>query len=429
MIRKVVILGGGESGIGAGLFSAAKGYDTFLSERGVLAVDAKSALLKHKISFEEGGHTPDKVFTADIIVKSPGIPDHVPLLMEAKLRSIEVVSEIEWASRHTKKPVIAVTGTNGKTTTTSLIHHFLTKAGVKAGVGGNIGYSFARLLLNESDYEVFVLEVSSFQLDDCFTFRPHIAALTNITPDHLDRYGYEMKNYVEAKFRMAQAQRHNDYFIYKNDDSWVSKRVKTVDNTQCLEIDEHGPELNMSSASIRGRHNEANIKMAALAAILYGIKQDEVEQALPSFTAEKHRLQWVLTHQGAAWYNDSKATNVDAVFYALDSFTHDIIWIAGGVDKGNDYSMIDDLVSQRVKLLISLGKDNKPLEDFFEDKVPVKRAYSMDEAVSIASQNAGSGDTVLLSPACASFDLFKNYEERGNQFIETVKSKFKSVTL
>lgn len=421
MSNRIVILGAGESGVGAALLAHAKGHTVFISDYGKIIPHYKSKLETKKITFEEGGHKTDKILKADLVIKSPGIPDSAPIIKKINEHKIPVQSEIEFASTFTDKKIIAITGTNGKTTTTSLVHHIMAHAGYKAALGGNIGKSFAELVIEDSRYDWYILELSSFQLEGCYTFHPTIAILTNITPDHLDRYDYKIENYIAAKFRIAQAMTSNDVFIYRKDDPYPQ-----------VEIGENGPEIvaidhttqvdvDISRSSLKGPHNQYNLQMAVIAAQYAGAHKAAIEDAVSSFTAAPHRLQFVAEYKGVKYYNDSKATNVEAVYYALQSFSERIIWVAGGVDKGNDYSTIKRLVKDKVAHIIAMGKDNSPLKAAFGDHIPISEAKSIGEAVQSAFKNAQGGNVVLLSPACASFDLFKNYEDRGNQFINEIK--------
>ncbi|GAB3169796.1 UDP-N-acetylmuramoyl-L-alanine--D-glutamate ligase [Telluribacter humicola] len=440
--KKISILGGGESGVGAALLGKAKGFTVFLSDKGTLQDKYRQVLEKEGIPYEEGGHTPERILDADEVVKSPGIPDNVPLVLELHRRGIPVISEIELAARYTQAHLIAITGSNGKTTTTLLIYHLLKQAGLSVGLAGNIGDSFARQVIEE-DHDYYVLELSSFQLDNMYDFRANVAVLLNITPDHLDRYEYNFQNYVNSKFRIIQNQTSEDDFIYYNENEpilaelqkrdiaarqWPISLAKVVEeggylNEGILHVHSHGQTMAqaMEELPIKGPHNAINAMAALLVAQSVGIAPDQIRKGLLSFQNAPHRLEPVATINGVSYINDSKATNVDSVFYALGSFDAPVILIAGGVDKGNDYTQIEDLVRQKVKGLIALGTDTGKLTNFFSDTVPAMYAtQDLQDALLKAYEWAAPGDIVLLSPACASFDLFRNYEDRGNKFREAV---------
>lgn len=428
---KIAILGGGESGTGAALLAKHLGHEVFLSDGGKLKESYKNELLDKGIPNEEGKHTWTSIFEADEIIKSPGIPDGLPPLAELRRLGKPVISEIEFAGRHTSATIIGITGSNGKTTTTRLTHHLLTTAGLNAAIGGNVGYSFARNIIeNKSDYHV--LELSSFQLDGIVSFRPHIAILLNITPDHLDRYEYKMENYVRSKFRIAMNQHADDLLITNAGDPEIQNYLKSNKLApRMIEIPTHfsstkklvvsGSEYDMTGCRLKGPHNFFNASCAIHAAKAVGVSDEAIQEGLDTFVNDPHRLEFVAEINGVEYINDSKATNVDSVFYALQAMEKPVVWIAGGTDKGNDYSPIEDLVRQKVKALICLGVDNQKLLGVFSPVLKnIEEARSAKEAVERASIYAESGDVVLLSPACASFDLFKNYEDRGNQFKKEV---------
>ncbi len=450
MSQSIIVLGAGESGTGAALLARAKGLEVFVSDSGIIADHYRRSLQKAGIPFEEGGHSQDLWENALEVVKSPGIPDQVPIVQGFVDRGIPVISELEFASRYTNAKLIAITGTNGKTTTTLLTHHLLQEAGLKVGLAGNVGHSLAGLVIDD-DYDYYVVEVSSFQLDGMFQFKADIAVLLNITKDHLNRYQDDFQQYVASKFRIKQNMTGEDCFIYFADDEVISTELRRQQLEAAkfavslvrhqdpgafaeanslhfnLELPPNGPfEIALSEIPLQGPHNMVNAMAASLAALLCDVPLDQLIQGLNSFKNIAHRLEYVGELQGAVYINDSKATNVDAVFYALQSFDKPIVWIAGGIDKGNNYSLIEDLVSAKVKTLICLGVDNTPLREAWEEIVPeIKEVDSMESAIEAAMQVAGYGDVVLLSPACASFDLFKNYQERGEKFKKAVENKKK----
>jgi UDP-N-acetylmuramoylalanine--D-glutamate ligase len=433
----VVILGAGESGTGASLLAKARGYDVFVSDASQIAPVFRSELEAKGIAFEEGGHSWERILTADIVVKSPGIPEKAPLIKALKEQSVPVISEIEFAARHSKAFIIGITGSNGKTTTTSLCYHLLKTAGLNVRIGGNVGYSFARLLTEDSaDY--YVLEISSFQLDDIQSFRPDIAMLLNISPDHLDRYDYDMANYVGAKFGITKHQTTKDLFLFNEDDLNIDLHIKhctlnarpvgiSSNAIQGAMITSGNWSFNLEPTSLRGKHNLMNALFAVHAALALGISAEFIQQGLESFVTVPHRLERVGEIEGVTFINDSKATNVDAVFYALDAMTTPVVWILGGQDKGNDYAPLLPLVRDKVKAIVCLGIDNHKITDYFKDEVSyITETSSAVAAVKAALSVAQAGDTVLLSPACASFDLFKNYEDRGNQFRDAVQEFIKN---
>lgn len=442
MNNKIVILGGGESGVGAAILAQAKGFYVFLSEKGTLKDKYREELVCHNIPFEEGGHTEDIIFSAQEIIKSPGIPNYTPLVKSIIERGIPVISEIEFAGRYTDAKMICITGSNGKTTTTSLIYHILKEAGLNVGLGGNIGKSFARQVA-EDRHDYYVLELSSFQLENMYRFKADIAMVLNITPDHLDRYDHDMQKYIDAKMRIGQNQTEKDAFIYWEEDPIVSKEVlkkgikatkftfalhKKDDTTAYTEDDklkiDLPPAFTMERdiLALTGTHNLYNSMASGITAKLLDIDNEKLRQSLSDFQGVEHRLEKVAKVRGVQYVNDSKATNVNSCWYALQSMTTKVVLILGGTDKGNDYTEIEELVKKKARALIFLGVDNDKLHQFFDGKVAhIDDARSMKEAVNKAYALAKEGDTVLLSPCCASFDLFKNYEDRGNQFKEYVR--------
>ncbi len=439
----LVILGAGESGLGAAILGLKQGFQVFVSDAGVITEKYKAELKQRNIDFEEGIHSESKILNAVEIVKSPGIPDNSSIVRKCKEAGISLISEIEFASRYNTAKTIAITGSNGKTTTTLLTHYLLTKAGIKAGLAGNIGKSYARQVA-ETDCEWFVLELSSFQLDGMFNFKADIAVLLNITPDHLDRYEYKMKNYVDSKFRIIQNQTQNDFFIFCADDEETKNEIpnrkiastklpfsiKTEQSTGAylaadqIIINTSNSTFTMSIAelALQGKHNIYNSMASGIIAKVLEIRNDTIRESLGDFKNIEHRLEHVAKIQGIEFINDSKATNVNSVWFAMETMHAPVIWIAGGVDKGNDYSMLKALVKEKVKAIVCLGKDSRKIHDAFSDDVEViVNTFSMAEATEIAYHLGKKGDVVLLSPACASFDLFKNYEDRGQQFKEAVK--------
>ena len=444
-MERLVVLGGAESGIGAAVLAQKKGFDVFVSDKGKIKEEYKSMLKLNKIKFEEEKHTEELILNADEIVKSPGIPDKSLIIKEALKREIPVVSEIEFASRYTDAKIIGITGTNGKTTATSLTYHILKNAGLNVGLGGNIGKSFA-LQVAENNYDYYVLELSSFQLDGMFKARLNIAVLLNITPDHLDRYEYEFENYIRSKFRIAQNQTSNDVFIYCKDDEITNKYInlniseaklipfsikETVEEGAFLEneseliinINNNPFSMSIHDLALQGKHNIYNSMAAGIAAKVLEIRKDIIRDSLSDFENIEHRLEFVTKVHGIDFINDSKATNVNSTWYALESMNIPVVWIVGGVDKGNDYNMLKDLVKEKVKAIICLGTENEKIHKAFSSIVPsIVDANSADEAVKRAYQLSKNGDVVLLSPACASFDMFENFEDRGRQFKKAVRS-------
>ncbi len=442
-MSRVVVLGGAESGVGAAVLAKVKGFDVFLSDKGTIKEEYAAQLRKWDIPFEQGQHTEELILNADEVVKSPGIPGTVPMVQKLREKGIRVVSEIEFASRYDKAKKICITGSNGKTTTTSLIYFLLQNAGLNVGLGGNIGKSYAYQVATEH-FDYYVLEISSFQLDDTYDFRPDIAIITNITPDHLDRYDHKMENYVAAKFKITQNLRSDDCFIFDSDDaitvghlSKIVLRCKMLPFSQEKEVeqgaflkndkmvlryDKEETDIFLQELALGGKHNIYNSMAAALAAKASGIENEVIRKSLATFQPIEHRLEPVLSIKDVLYINDSKATNVDSAWYALECQKRPVIWIVGGKDKGNDYSLLNDLVKEKVKGIVCLGVDNAKIHAAFGGMVSrMEDALSADEAVQKASKMAAAGDVVLLSPCCASFDLFKNYEDRGEQFKAAVR--------
>ena len=442
-MKRLVILGGGESGIGTALLGKAKGYVVFVSDKGKIKPKYKDVLIHNGIEWEDEIHTEAKIINADLVMKSPGIPDKVDIVKKIRAMGIPVVSEIEFASKYTNATLVAITGSNGKTTTATLTHHLL-KDELNVGLAGNIGDSFAKQIL-EHDYENYVLEISSFQLDDCKDFKPKIAVITNITPDHLDRYDYKFENYIHSKFRIAMNQTKHDYLIYDADDEVIANYLKTnpvqstqlpfslvkkIDNGAYFENDKLILTINKNqiimpttNLALEGKHNIKNAMAAATIAHLLKIRKQTIRESLENFQGVEHRLEQVLKINKVQYINDSKATNVNATYYALESMDAPTVWIVGGVDKGNDYRELFPFVNEKVKAIICLGVDNQKLLETFGPMVDViVETQYMGEAVKIAYKLAESGDNVLLSPACASFDLFENYMDRGRQFKDAVRN-------
>lgn len=446
MTKRLVILGAGESGCGTAVLGMAKGFETFVSDKGKIKPWYIEELEAHGVAWEQGQHTESAILNADLIVKSPGIPDYAPMVQKAVASGIEVVSEIEFAARYTGARLIGITGTNGKTTTTLLIHHLLNRCGIRAGLGGNIGKSFARQVATES-FDHYVLELSSFQLDGMFQSRINQAVLTNITPDHLDRYNYKLDNYVQSKFRITQNQQAGDQFIFCADDTLTTDHLTyNRGNAEMLSFSIHrevtngaflrGNEIivrlknlnkeftmSLNQLTISGKHNIYNSMAAAIVTNSFEIRNDLIRQSFSDFTNVEHRMEWVARIKGVDFINDSKATNVNSAWYALESMDTPVIWIAGGTDKGNDYEILKDLVKEKVRVIICMGLDNSKIHQAFGNDVDlIINTTSAEEAVNAAYRFAEKGDTVLLSPACASFDLFNDYEDRGNQFKQFVKA-------
>lgn len=444
-MKRLVVLGGGESGVGAAILGKVKGMEVFLSDMGKITQRYKDALNEAGIEWEEGVHTEDRILAADEVVKSPGIPPTVPIMQRIASKNIPVISEIEFAGRYTNAKMVCITGSNGKTTTTLLTYHILKNAGINVGLAGNVGKSLAWQVAYEK-HDVYVIELSSFQLENMYDFKANVAVMLNITPDHLDRYDYEMQNYVNAKFRIIRNQTAQDAFIFWQDDPVIQAQMRQlkieaslfpfaemeeenskayIDAEHDLVINTPGSSLRMPRAdlSLNGLHNLYNSMAAGLSACLLEIDKEDIRRALSNFEGVEHRLEYVATVNGVRYINDSKATNVNSCWYALESMPQNTVLILGGKDKGNDYSEIEPLVLKKVKAIVCMGKDNEKLMKFFEGKVPELRdTHSLDEAVKACAEIAVDGDTVLLSPCCASFDLFKSYEDRGEQFKAAVKS-------
>ncbi|TAH24933.1 MAG: UDP-N-acetylmuramoyl-L-alanine--D-glutamate ligase [Cytophagales bacterium] len=442
MSKLISILGAGESGVGAAILAKAKGYNVFVSDKGEIADKYKKELLQANIEFEEGNHSFDVILSSIEVIKSPGIPDKIEIIKQLRKKGIAVISEIEFAARYTNAKLIGITGSNGKTTTTLLTYHLLKNLGLNVGLAGNIGVSFAKQVAYEN-YDYYVLEVSSFQLDGILRFRPYISMILNITPDHLDRYEYYFQNYVDAKFKITSNLTPEDHFIYWNGDATVldelQKRnlscnlhpVSLENNSSSVYSDGEFIHINYKSKNtsvainelpISGKHNQINMMCAIMVARLLELDATLFQNVLNSFKNISHRLELVRNYEGVQYINDSKATNVDSVYYALDSMKTPVILIAGGVDKGNDYTHIEALIVEKVKAIVCMGVDNSKLFHAFEGKVKLVSTHSLYEAIEESQKLAIAGDTVLLSPACASFDLFKNYEDRGNQFMNIVNS-------
>jgi UDP-N-acetylmuramoylalanine--D-glutamate ligase len=442
MKQRVAILGAGESGTGAALLAKAKGFEVFVSDQGSIKDKYRDDLVRNKIEFEELKHTEEKILNASLVIKSPGIPEKAEIIKKLKAKGVEIIDEIEFGFRYINGKVIAITGTNGKTTTTLLTYHLMKSAGYSVALAGNVGESLARKIVN-GNADWYVLEVSSFQLDGTKSFKPEIGILLNITPDHLDRYEYKLQNYIDSKFQIIQKMDATSKFIYYADDEVIAKEIASK-NTTASKIpvslkdtkspvfyDGKAMQFNLTKkfnvlqadTTLKGPHNLINTMAAVSAVFLAGAKLEAIREGLKTFKNAPHRLEPVGTVNGVEFINDSKATNVDSVVYALGSYNQPLIWIAGGIDKGNDYNLIKDQVKEKVKTLICLGTDNKKLKDFFGGIVPtIRETQSVEELVKIALQEAQKGDVVLLSPACASFDLFKNYEDRGDQFRKAVSN-------
>lgn len=440
----MVVLGGGESGVGAALLGVQKHFEVFVSDKSEITKKYKQILLNAHISFEEKQHTESKILTADIVVKSPGIPDNVPLVLKLKENGIVVISEIEFAAKYTSANIIGITGSNGKTTTTTLLHHILKKAGLDVGMAGNIGDSFAAQVASKT-HANYVLELSSFQLDGIIDFRCHIAILTNITPDHLDRYNYNFEQYISSKFGIIKNQKSTDYLIYDADNEAISTWLKNnkvtsklvpfsverevefgafLENKQIIiNITKEIIKMPLSTLSVKGKHNVKNAMAATMAAQLLKVRKESIKESLEDFEGVEHRLENVAKVKGVSYINDSKATNVNATFYALECMDKQTIWIVGGVDKGNDYNDLLPLVREKVKAIVCLGLDNEKIKNTFSNVVDfIVETAGAEEAVKVAHKLSEEGDAVLLSPACASFDLFENYEDRGRQFKQAVRN-------
>jgi UDP-N-acetylmuramoylalanine--D-glutamate ligase len=436
-------LGAGESGVGAAYLAKKEGWEVFVSDFGIVKEEFQTELNALNVTWEHGGHDLEKILKADLVVKSPGIPDTSEVVVSLKRAGVRIISEIEFAAHYSKAKFIAITGSNGKTTTTMLTHHILKKAGVNVGLAGNVGKSLAKQVA-EKDCEWFVLELSSFQLDDMFDFKADIAILTNITPDHLDRYNYEMQNYVNAKFRILQNQTENDWFIYNYDDPIIKYEIENkkivakkapfslkqeismggfADEKQITINIKEQLTMSIHDLALKGKHNTQNSLASGIAARILEIRKEIVRESLEDFVNVEHRLEFVAKVHGIEFINDSKATNVNSTWFALESMDKPTVWIVGGVDKGNDYAELSELVKSKVKAIICLGVDNQKIIESFTGIVDqIVEAKSALEAVAYGYRIAKDGETVLLSPACASFDLFENYEDRGNQFKEAVRS-------
>jgi UDP-N-acetylmuramoylalanine--D-glutamate ligase len=442
-MSRIVVLGGGESGIGSAVLAKSKGFDVFLSDMGKVSEKYAAVLDEWNIPYEEGRHSEELILNADEVIKSPGIPSTAPMVQKIESHGINVISEIEFAGRYDSAKKICITGSNGKTTTTSLIYHLLQQAGLNVGLGGNIGKSYAYQVATEK-YDIYVLELSSFQLDNVYDFKADIAIITNITPDHLDRYGHDMENYVKAKFRITRNMSSDDCFIFCSDDEItinhlnqivvkaqklpftqkeeVSQGAYIQDDRMIVKYKDEECDVFLKELALGGRHNVYNSMAAAIAAKVMDIDNEAIRNGLSTFTAVEHRLEKVLSIGDVLYINDSKATNVDSAWYALECQTRPVVWIVGGTDKGNDYTSLIPLAQEKVKAMICLGLDNRKFHESFESVVPqMHDVTSAEEAVKLAHSLASAGDVVLLSPCCASFDLFKNYEDRGRQFKEAVR--------
>jgi len=442
-MKRIVILGGGESGAGAAVLAQTKGFDVFLSDMGTIKPQYKEWLEKYQVPWEEGKHTEELILNADEVIKSPGIPDKAPMVCKIRSKGIPIISEIEFAARYTTAKKVCITGSNGKTTTTSLICHMMQKAGLNVGLAGNIGSSFAYQVAT-GNFDYYVIELSSFQLDGVYDFKADIAILLNITPDHLDRYDYKMQNYVESKFRITRNLSEDDCFIFCSDDAVTVEQLKRIvlraqqlPFSQQMKINQaawvenehifvnyNDSDFSMSiqELSLKGKHNIYNSMAAGIAGHVLNIRKEVIRESLSDFQGVEHRLEPVLKIRGVQYINDSKATNVNSTWYALESMDTPVVWIAGGIDKGNDYSELMDLVKQKVKAIVCLGVDNSKIHAAFDGVVElILDTSSAEEAVQQAYRLANPGDTVLLSPACASFDLFENYEDRGRKFKAAVR--------
>ncbi len=440
--ESLVILGGGESGFGTAVLGIKQGYEVFVSDAGKIKEVYKKQFAAHHIEFEEGGHSEARILSADVVMKSPGIPEKAEMVKKLRKAGVKIVSEIEFGSWYTDAQIIGITGANGKTTTTALTYHLLKEGGLNVGMGGNIGQSFAYQVATEN-YDYYVLEISSFQLDDIEKFRPNIAVLTNITPDHLDRYNYELQNYVGSKFNIVKNQTATDLFVYCADDEITianldkyptqAKKIPfgydkefteggfVKNETLIININQNQFTMSIQELGLTGRHNVYNSLAAGIVANAYGLRKEQIRESLADFKSLEHRMESVAKVRNIEFINDSKATNVNSTWYALESMTKPVIWIAGGIDKGNDYAVMEQLVKKKVKGMICLGVDNTKLHSAFGKMVDIMvNVTNMKDAVRMAYQLGNPGDCVLLSPACASFDLFENYEDRGNKFKDAV---------
>ncbi|MDB2657742.1 UDP-N-acetylmuramoyl-L-alanine--D-glutamate ligase [Flavobacteriaceae bacterium] len=443
-MKRLVILGGGESGVGAAILGKQKGYEVFVSDSGSIAKKYKKVLLHHEINFEEHQHSEPIVLNADLVVKSPGIPDNIPIVRDLTAKKVSVISEIEFASYYTNATIIGITGSNGKTTTSLITNHLLKAANLNVGIAGNIGRSFAQQV-SEQNFDSYVIELSSFQLDGIINFRPHIAMITNISPDHLDRYANDFNKYVASKFRITKNQTKDDFLIYDADDVTINKWIKNhkikaqlipfsiqkevnngaflKEDTIVIKLNKEEFSMSISNLKLQGKHNVKNTMAGALASQLLNVRSQSIKDSLANFEGAEHRLENVQKVNGVQFINDSKATNVNATFYALECMEQSTVWIVGGVDKGNDYEDLLPLVREKVKAIVCLGEDNEKLKAIFYNVVDMMiETAGAEEAVKVAYKLSQPGDTVLLSPACASFDLFENYEDRGRQFKSAVRS-------
>jgi len=443
MKKRAVILGAAESGVGAAILARKQGFDVFISDLGTIRDKYRLELTNHQFDFEEGRHSEDKILNADVVIKSPGIPDKAPLIVKLKGKGISVISEIEFAGRYTSAKKICITGSNGKTTTTLLIYHMFQKAGFNVGLAGNVGQSMA-LQVAENNFDYYVIELSSFQLDGMYDFKADIAIILNITPDHLDRYDYKMQNYIDSKFRIAQNQTDADYFIYCSDDPVVisemakrklaarcipftlgpppEKGAGVLDNKLIINWEQNIFTMSILDIALQGSHNTYNSMAAGISGMAVNIRSEKIRESMADFKGVEHRLERFLKVHGIEFINDSKATNINSTWYALESMTQPTVWIVGGIDKGNDYSQLHELVKSKVKAIVCLGTDNSRILEAFKNLgIDMIETQSMEDAVRSAYFLAKNGDTVLLSPACASFDLFENYEDRGRQFKQEVR--------
>lgn len=445
MSKRFVILGGGESGVGAAILAKQKGYDVFVSDSGMISEQFRTELDENDISYESGKHSDEKILNAAEVMKSPGIPDNVAIVKAIRQKGIPIISEIELAYRYKgESSIIAITGSNGKTTTTSLVYHMCVTGGLDVAIVGNIGTSFAKQVAMDPK-PLYVVEISSFQLDDIISFQPDVAILLNITEDHLNRYDYKFENYVRSKFRIIENQTSSNYFIYNMDDDVITANLNRYlhqtnllpfsmkqeprqgafikDEQMLIRVKEEEVKMSIHDFALKGKHNQYNTMAAGIAAAVVDIRDEKIRMAVTSFESLNHRMELVLTIKGVEYINDSKATNINSTWYALESMTKPVILILGGVDKGNDYSLIEELVQEKVKAIICLGVDNKNIHTAFDGKVAaIEDTLSAEDAVKAAYSLAKKGDVVLLSPACASFDLFVNYEDRGDQFKKAVKN-------
>lgn len=442
--QNLTILGAGESGVGTAVLAKQKGYNVFVSDVGSIVNKYKKVLLHNKLQFEENKHSEDKILKSDVVVKSPGIPETIPLIVKLKEKGIPVISEIEFASQFSNATVVGITGTNGKTTTTLLLSHILNKANLNVGTAGNVGESYALKMANKK-HKLFVLELSSFQLDGVVNFAPHIAIITNISPDHLDRYQYKYQNYIKTKFRITKNQKKTDYLIYDSDDKaikeWLNNNktkatllpftlggkiqkegAHVKDNKIIIELNKKKITMGIQSLALLGKHNVKNAMAAGMAATLLKVRKDTIRQSLSDFEGVEHRLEPVLKINGVHYINDSKATNINATYYALESMNSPTVWIVGGVDKGNDYDQLLPYVNEKIKAIICLGEKNEKIKEAFSNVIDlIVETKGAEEAVKVAYKIAEKGDNVLLSPACASYDLFEDYQDRGRQFKKAVR--------